>query len=355
MSVITLPQLLQTVTHFKASDLHLLVNSEPKIRIDGSLQPLDIPKFTGTLLQTLLYSILTDVQKKKFEEFKELDFAFEIPDIGRFRANYYIERTNIAAAFRIIPQDIPSMEQLNFPPILKELTHTEKGLILVTGPTGSGKSTTMASMIDAINAHQNSHIITIEDPVEFLHQHKKSLISQRNVGEDTASFADALKYALRQDPDIIYVGEMRDVETIRAAITAAETGHLVFGTLHTNSAVQTLNRIINVFPSDEQAMVRTQLSMNLVSVISQVLIPKLGGGRVAIQEIMINTPAISNLVREEKQHQIYAQMQLNQQNTRMQTQSQELIRAFREHLISQEDALKYASSLDEVKRAIGAI
>ena len=355
MSEIPLSQLLKTVTHFNASDLHLIVNSEPKIRIDGGLEPLDIPILSGALLQTLLYSILTDSQKKRFEEQKELDFAFEMADIGRFRANYYAERGNIAAAFRIIPSIIPTMAELNFPPILKELTLKEKGLVLVTGPTGSGKSTTMASMIDAINETQNRHIITIEDPVEFLHTHKKSLLSQRNVGEDTQSFATALKYSLRQDPDIIYVGEMRDVETIRAALTAAETGHLVFGTLHTNSAAQTLSRIINVFPSDEQSMVRTQLSMNLMGVVSQVLIPKIGGGRVAIQEIMTNTPAISNLIREEKQHQIYAQMQLNQQHTKMQTQAQEIIRAFRERLITQDHAVQYASNLEEVKRAIGVI
>ena len=329
------------------------MDSEPKIRLDGYLQPLDLPPLTPNEIRSLCYSILTDSQKKKFEETKELDFAFAMPDAGRFRGNYYLERGNVAAAFRIIPQKIPSMEELGFPEIMDKLIRHEKGLILVTGPTGSGKSTTMASMVHAINQREEKHIITIEDPVEFLHGHGKSIISQRNVGEDTESFATALKYALRQDPDIIYVGEMRDVETIRAAITAAETGHLVLGTLHTNSAAQTINRIINVFPNDEQAMVRTQLSMSLLGVISQVLVPKIGGGRVAIQEILINNPAIGNLIREDKQHQIYAQMQLNQQNTKMQTQTQELLKFVRSRDITQEDALRFSSNPDELKKSLG--
>jgi twitching motility protein PilT len=276
-----------------------------------------------------------------------------MPEAGRFRGNYYQEKGNLAAAFRIIPLEIPTMEELGFPEVIRNLLKHEKGLVLVTGPTGSGKSTTMASMVHGINLEEEKHIITIEDPIEFLHPHRKSIVSQRNVGEDTESFATALKYALRQDPDIIYVGEMRDVETIRAAITAAETGHLVLGTLHTNSAAQTVNRIINVFPSDEQAMVRTQLSMSLLGIVSQVLVPKIGGGRVAIQEILVNNHAIANLIREDKQHQIYAQMQLNQQNTRMQTQTQELLRFVRSREITQEDALRYSSNPDELKKSLG--
>jgi len=353
MSDITITQLLKAVAMYDASDLHLLVGSEPKIRLDGMLEPLDLPALTHNNIQTLCYSILTDSQKKKFEEEKELDFAFALPDTGRFRGNYYMERGNIAAAFRIIPQEMPTLDQLNQPDILKELIKNEKGLVLVTGPTGSGKSTTMASMIHEINMTMNKHIITIEDPVEFLHESRMSLFSQRNVGEDTKSFASALKYSLRQDPDIIYVGEMRDVETIGAAIAAAETGHLVFGTLHTNSAVQTLNRIINVFPAEEQDLLRTQLSMSLKAIVSQVLIPKIGGGRFCAQEILISNPAISNLIREDKQHQIYAQMQLNQQATQMQTQAQELVKAVRNRLITQEHALAYASNQDEVKKALG--
>lgn len=349
----TLTQLLKTVSAHKASDLHLIVNSEPKIRLDGTLQPLDLSPLGSNDIRSLCYSILTDSQKKKFEETKELDFAFAMPDVGRFRGNYYMEKNNVAAAFRIIPQKIPTADELGFPSIIKSLIKNEKGLILVTGPTGSGKSTTMASIINELNLTEEKHIITIEDPIEFLHPHKKSVISQRNVGEDTASFATALKYSLRQDPDVIYVGEMRDIETISAAMTAAETGHLVFGTLHTNSAPQTISRIVNVFPSDEQAMIRTQLSMSLLGVISQVLIPKIGGGRVAVQEILVNNNAIANLIREDKQHQIYAQMQLNQQQTKMQTQTQELLKYARNRQITQENALRYSSSPDELKKALG--
>lgn len=353
MADFTLSQLLKTVSVHRASDLHLIEGSEPKIRLDGHLQPLDLPALSANDIRSLCYSILTDSQKKKFEETKELDFAFAMPEAGRFRGNYYLERGHVAAAFRIIPQAIPTLEELAFPDIIGKMIQNEKGLILVTGPTGSGKSTTMAAMVDEINRRNAKHIITIEDPIEFLHSHQKSIISQRNVGEDTADFSSALKYALRQDPDIIYVGEMRDVETIRAAITAAETGHLVLGTLHTNSAPQTVSRIINVFPSDEQSMVRTQLSMSLLGVISQVLIPKIGGGRVAAQEILVNTPAVANLIREDKQHQIYAQMQLNQQQTQMQTQTQELLRFVRNREITQEDALRFASNPDEVKKSLG--
>jgi len=353
MADFTLSQLLKTVSAHNASDLHLIVGSEPKIRLDGSLQPLDLPVLAPNEIQSLCYSILVDSQKKKFEETKELDFAFAMPDVGRFRGNYCMEKGHIAAAFRIIPPEIPTMQELDFPEVIGDLIRMEKGLLLVTGPTGSGKSTTMASMVHEINQTKNKHIITIEDPIEFIHAHEKSIITQRNVGEDTASFATALKYALRQDPDIIYVGEMRDPETIRAAITAAETGHLVLGTLHTNSASQTINRIINVFPADEQAMVRTQLSMSLLGVISQVLLPKIGGGRLAVQEILVNNHAIASLIRDDKQHQIYAQMQLNQQQTKMQTQTQELLRMIRDRRIMQDDALRCSSNPDELKKALG--
>ena len=349
----TLLQLLKTVSVHKASDLHLVADKEPTIRLDGAMQPLDLSSLSPNDIRSLCYSVITDSQKKKFEETKELDFAFAIPNVGRFGGNYYLERGNVAAAFRIIPQHIPTIYDLNFPQIIEDLIKNEKGLILVTGPTGSGKSTTMASMVNEINLKEEKHIITIEDPVEFLHSHQKSIISQRNVGEDTASFATALKYALRQDPDVIYVGEMRDVETISAAISAAETGHLVFGTLHTNSAPGTINRIINVFPSEEQAMIRTQLSMSLLGIISQVLVPKIGGGRVAVQEILVNTPAIANLIREDKQHQIYAQMQLNQQQTKMQTQTSELLKFVRSKDITQDDALRFASNPDELKKSLG--
>ena len=353
MADITLDQLLKTVVAYGSSDLHLIVGTEPQIRLNGTLQPLNMVPLTKNMVQDFCYSIMTELQKKELEENKELDFAIEIKNIGRFRGNIYYERAQMAAAFRIIPTEVPTLDKLGMPDILKEIANLEKGLVLVTGPTGSGKSTTMASIVNEINEKQKKHILTIEDPVEFVHIHKKSIVSQRNVGNDTRSFTTALKYALRQDPDIIYIGEMRDVETIRAGITAAETGHLVLGTLHTNSAPQTINRIINVFPADEQALIRTQLSMTLQSVVSQFLVPKIAGGRKCVQEILVNTPAIANLIRDDKIHQVYAQMQLNQQHTKMQTLTQELVKAVRGQEISPEEAVRYASNKDEIKKNLG--
>jgi len=346
-------KLLQTIVKFKASDLHLVANSEPQIRIDGKLQPLKTDKLNGTDIEGMCYSIINEKQKKRFEEEKELDFAIEFPDIGRFRANYYRTLGDCAAAFRIIPTTVPSLDTLKAPAIYKEIIKREKGIILVTGPTGSGKSTTLASLLNEINESERKHILTVEDPVEFKHENKKSLFSYRNVGEDTKSFANALKYALREDPDIIFVGEMRDKETISASLTAAETGHLVFGTLHTNSAFQTVNRIIDVFSGDEQPQVRSQLSNSLVAVISQMLIPKIGGGRVCASEIMINTPAISNLIRENKIHQIYSQMQIGQQQTGMQTQNQMLADFVKKGLISKDDAFRITTRADELKSMVG--
>lgn len=350
---ITLDQLLKTVVAHDASDLHLIVGVEPMIRLSGKLQPINMSVLTRNMVQDFCYSVMTELQKKELEENKELDFAVDIKNIGRFRGNIYFERSNMAAAFRIIPTTVPTLDELNQPQLLKDLTTLEKGLVLVTGPTGSGKSTTMASFVNEINITQHKHILTIEDPVEFVHEHKKSVISQRSVGSDTEGFTKALKYALRQDPDIIYIGEMRDVETIRAAISAAETGHLVLGTLHTNSAPQTVNRIINVFPADEQSLIRTQLSMTLQAVVSQFLVPKVAGGRKCIQEILVNTPAIANLIRDDKIHQVYAQMQLNQQMTKMQTQSQELVKAVRAQEITAEEAVRFAANKDEVKKSLG--
>ena len=292
----TLEQLLRSIKDYGASDLHLNVNAEPMLRLDGRLTPLNLPKLTNDDVIQLCYSVLTERQKAAFEEDLELDFSFEIPNVARFRANYYYEREHLAAVFRIIPQRPLTLTELNAPAVFKQIIKKEKGLILVTGPTGSGKSTTLAAMINEINEMFAKHIITIEDPIEFVHQHKKSLISQREVGRDTKAFLNALRAALREDPDVILIGEMRDKETIGAAITAAETGHLVFGTLHTNSASQTINRIVNVFPADEQEQIRTQLSMALLAVISQSLLPKIGGGRIAAHEIMINNQAITNLI-----------------------------------------------------------
>lgn len=345
-------KLLKSVVAYKSSDLHLVSRSEPQIRIDGRLVALNLPVLDGKQIEEMAYSLLTEKQKKVFEEHNELDFSIVIPDVGRFRANYYKTMDEVACAFRIIPVIIPSLDDLNAKKIFKELIKREKGLILVTGPTGSGKSTTLAAMLNEINLNEARHIITVEDPVEFVHTNKKALFSQRNVGSDTVSFAAALKFALRQDPDVILIGEMRDRETITAALTAAETGHLVFGTLHTNSAPGTINRIIDVFSGDEQSQVRAQLSTSLVAVISQALLPKIGGGRIAAQEVMITNPAIANLIREDKVHQIYSQMQLNQTSTGMTTQTQELVEFLRKKLVSKDTAIQYSNKPDELIRII---
>jgi len=349
----TLEQLLKNVKKYGASDLHLNVGAEPMLRLHGVLTPLNLPKLKNQDVIELCYSVLTEKQKAKFEEDLELDFSFEIPGVARFRANYYYEREHLAAVFRIIPPRPLSLDELNAPAVFKELIKREKGLILVTGPTGSGKSTTLAAMLNEINEHYKKHIITIEDPIEFVHPHKKSLFSQREVGRDTKSFLNALRAALREDPDIILIGEMRDKETIAAAITAAETGHLVFGTLHTSSADQTINRIVNVFPAEEQDQIRTQLSMALTAVIAQALLPKIGGGRIAVHEIMINNPAISNLIRENKIQQIYSQMQLNQAVTGMQTQNQVLAELVAKGIITKETAMAYTTKPEELRKLIG--
>ncbi|HEX5670275.1 MAG TPA: type IV pilus twitching motility protein PilT [Sulfuricurvum sp.] len=345
-------KLLKSVVAYKSSDLHLVSRSEPQIRIDGRLVALNLPVLDGKDIEEMAYSLLTEKQKKAFEEHNELDFSIVIPDVGRFRANYYKTMDEIACAFRIIPVIIPSLDDLNAKKIFKELIKREKGLILVTGPTGSGKSTTLAAMLNEINLNEARHIITVEDPVEFVHTNKKALFSQRNVGSDTKNFATALKFALRQDPDVILIGEMRDRETISAALTAAETGHLVFGTLHTNSAPSTINRIIDVFSGDEQPQVRAQLSTSLIAVISQALLPKIGGGRIAAQEVLITNPAVANLIREDKVHQIYSQMQLNQQGTGMTTQTQELTDFLRKKIVSKDTAIQYSNKPDELIRVI---
>jgi len=349
---IDIKKLLQSVVSHGASDLHLVSRSEPQIRIDGTLKAVNLPILTGKDIEEMAYALLTEKQKKAFEEDLELDFALLLPNIGRFRANYYRTLGDIAAAFRIIPTEIPSLDSLNAPSIYKKLIKREKGLILVTGPTGSGKSTTLAAMLNEINVTENKHIITVEDPVEFIHQNKKCVFSHRETGGDTKSFSTALKYAMRQDPDIILIGEMRDKETIEAALTAAETGHLVFGTLHTNSAPGTINRIIDVFESEEQAQIRTMIASSLVGVIAQVLLPKIGGGRVAVPEIMIPNHAIANLIRENKTHQLYSQMQLGQGETGMQTQTQILLKLRKQGVITRKDALQYANKPDELEKNI---
>lgn len=346
--------LLKTIVANKSSDLHLVARSAPQIRIDGVLRPLALPVLKGDDIEKLCYAVISENQKKILEEERELDFALELTGIGRFRGNYYYTMNgSLAAAFRTIPIHIPSLDDLNAPSIFKEVIKREKGMILVTGPTGSGKSTTLAAMLNELNRTERKHIITVEDPVEFVHQNNKCLFSHRNVGTDTHSFARALKYSLREDPDIILVGEMRDKETISIAITAAETGHLVFGTLHTNSAMQTVNRIIDSFDADEQAQVRNMLSVSLSAVISQSLLPKRGGGRYAVHEILINNNAIANLIRENKVHQIYSQMQLNQQVTGMVTQTQAMVKAIKSGLITKENAIRYSTNMQELINIVG--
>ncbi|HUH43298.1 MAG TPA: type IV pilus twitching motility protein PilT [Sulfurimonas sp.] len=349
---IDIKKLLKSVLHFESSDLHLVPGSEPQIRIDKSLKPLNLPVLNAKEIEEMAYALIVDKQKKIFEDKNELDFSFELEEVGRFRANYYRTIAGIACAFRMIPIDVPPLEKFNNNPIFKELVKKEKGLILVTGPTGSGKSTTLASMLHEINLTASKHIITIEDPVEFVHTNIKSLFSQREVGSDTSSFATALKYALRQDPDVILVGEMRDKETISAALTAAETGHIVFGTLHTNSAPSTINRIIDVFDAGEQSQVRAQLASSLISVISQSLMPRVGGGIIATQEVLIANPAIQNLIREDKVHQIYSQMQLNQNETHMTTQTDQLITLLRKKVISKETAITASNRPEEIIKII---
>ena len=352
MADFDIKKLLQSVVKHGASDLHLVNGAEPQIRLDGSLKPVNLPKLTGEDIEEMCYSMITEKQKQHFEENDELDFALYLPGIGRFRANYYRTLGHVAAAFRVIPINIPSLDDLGSPSIFKKLIKREKGLILVTGPTGSGKSTTLSALLNEINISEQKHIITVEDPVEFIHTNKKSVFSHRGVGEDTKSFSAALKFAMRQDPDIILIGEMRDKETIEAALTAAETGHLVFGTLHTSSAAGTINRIIDVFSGDEQPQIRAMISTSLVAVIAQALLPKLGGGRVASFEILVTNHAIANLIREDKVHQIYSQMQLGQEGTGMQTQTQALVKFMRDGKISRDVALQFANKPEELAKMI---
>ena len=322
----TMHDLLTIMIERGASDLHITTGTSPQIRLHGKLTPLtQFERLTPQDTQRLAYSVLNEGQKQKFEEDNELDLSFGIQGLARFRCNVYRQRGAVAAAIRVIPIKIRSFDELGLPAVVEQLADRPKGLILVTGPTGSGKSTTLAAMVDKINNERTEHIMTIEDPIEFVHHHKKCLVNQREVFSDTQSFKNALKYILRQDPDVVLVGEMRDLETIAAALTIAETGHLTLGTLHTNSCAQTINRIIDVFPTSQQSQVRAQLSLVLEGVLSQQLIPTADGrGRVMALEIMVTTPAIRNLIREEKIHQIYSAMQAGQKFG-MQTMNQSLI------------------------------
>ena len=339
----------------KASDLHLSAGLPPMIRVHGDVRRINLPEMNAEEVGHMITSVMNDLQRKNYQQNLETDFSFELPNVARFRVNAFNTNRGPAAVFRTIPSRVLTLEELKAPRIFQKISENPRGLVLVTGPTGSGKSTTLAAMINYINETHSSHILTIEDPIEFVHESKKCLINQRELHEHTHSFANALRSALREDPDIILVGEMRDRETISTAITAAETGHLVFGTLHTNSAIQTINRIVDSFDGSEQLQVRNMLSVSLTAVISQSLIPKIGGGRCAVHEILINNMAISNLIRENKVHQIYSQMQLNQQQTGMSTQTQALMKALKEGLITKENALAYSTSQQELQNLIGTV
>ena len=348
-----LHQLLKAMIEKGASDLHVTTSSPPQLRIDGKLHPLKIPPLAPPETKQLCYSILTDAQKHKFEENNELDLSFGVRGLSRFRANIFMQRGAVAGAFRSIPYKIKTFEELGLPPVISDLAKKPRGLVLVTGPTGSGKSTTLATIIDKINTERAEHIVTIEDPIEYLHPHKNCLVNQREVGADTSGFKTALKYILRQDPDVVLIGEMRDLETIEAALTVAETGHLAFATLHTNSCVQTINRVVDVFPPYQQAQIRAQLSFVLEGVLSQTLIPRANGpGRALSLEIMVPNAAIRNLIREDKIHQIYSQMQIGQEKFGMQTMNQSLASLYQRRLITMDDALGRSSDVDELRNLI---
>ena len=349
----TMHDLLTIMVERGASDLHITNGAYPQIRLHGKLVPLtEFEVLTPPDCQRLAYSVLNEGQRKKFEEDNELDCSFGIEGLARFRCNVFRQRGAVAAAIRVIPFKIRSFEELGLPPIVEQLAERPKGLVLVTGPTGSGKSTTLAAMIDKVNRERAEHIVTIEDPIEFVHPHKKCIVNQREVHADTHSFKNALRSILRQDPDVVLVGEMRDLETIEAALTIAETGHLTFGTLHTNSSAQTINRIIDVFPTHQQPQVRAQLSLTLEGVLSQALIPRIDGkGRVMALEIMVMTPAIRNLIREEKIHQIYSAMQAGTKYG-MQTLNHSLVQLVQKGLITREEAMGRSMIPDELAQLL---
>ena len=348
----TMHDLLQIMVDRGASDLHITAGTYPQIRLTGRLTHLtECEVLTPQDTQRLAYSVLNEAQKQRFEEQNELDLSFGIQNLARFRCNVFRQRGAVAAAIRVIPFKIRSFDELNLPPIVQQLAERPKGLILVTGPTGSGKSTTLAAMMDKINSERPEHIITIEDPIEFIHPHKKGLVNQREIFSDTHSFKDALKSILRQDPDVVLIGEMRDLETISAALTIAETGHLTLCTLHTNSCAQTMNRIIDVFPTAQQPQVRAQLSLVLEGVLSQALIPKTGGGRVMALEVMVTTPAVRNLIREEKIHQIYSAMQSGQKFG-MQTMNMALAQLVGKRLVTREEAMNRSTFPEELAQLL---
>jgi twitching motility protein PilT len=356
----TLPELLKTMVDQDGSDLHISTDTPPQIRVHGHLQRLAMAELAPSETKQLVYSVLTDQQKKRFEETQELDFSFGIKGMARFRCNVFNQRGAVAAVYRLIPEKIRSFAELGLPSVLAMLSERPRGLVLVTGPTGSGKSTTLAAMLDKINMERHDHILTIEDPIEYIHQHKNCLVNQREVHSDTGSFTNALRAALREDPDIVLIGEMRDLETVEAALKIAETGHLTFATLHTNSAAQTINRIIDVFPANQQAQIRTQLSLVLEGIVCQALLPRADGkGRVVSLEILVPTAAIRNLIRDDKIHQIYGAMQAGQEKLGMQTANQSLASLYMKRLITLETALNSSSNKDElqdmINRGVGVV
>ncbi len=354
MPVPSLPEMLKKLVDMGGSDLHVTINTPPRVRVNGELKPLDGMDHMGPAeTKQLVYSVLTDAQKHRFEETLELDFSFGIKNIARFRANLFNQRGATAAVFRVIPFEILTFKNLDLPPVVEKLCEKPRGLILVTGPTGSGKSTTLAAMLDKINNERWAHMLTIEDPIEFIHPHKKCLVNQREVHSDTLSFPNALRAVLREDPDIVLIGEMRDLETIEAALRIAETGHLTFGTLHTNSASSTINRIVDVFPAHQQPQIRAQLSLVLEGILCQSLMPKPGGkGRAMAMEILVPNSAIRNLIREDKVHQIYSAMQSGQEKFGMQTFNQSLMNLFFKKQITLEMAMARSSNPEELQDMI---
>ena len=350
---VTLNQLLKEMVDQGGSDLHVTTNSPPQIRVDGVLHPLNHPAMTPTQTKQLAYSILTDNQKHRLEEDLEIDFSFGLKGLARFRANVYHQRGAIAAAFRQIPYEIRSFRELGVPTVLEKLAEKPRGLVLVTGPTGSGKSTTLAAMIDKVNRERAEHIVTIEDPVEYLHSHKKCIVNQRELNADTHSFTHALKSVLRQDPDVVLIGEMRDFETVEAALRIAETGHLTFATLHTNTASQTINRIVDIFPAHQQSQIRVQLSFVLEGIACQSLLPRAGGkGRALAMEVLVPNSGIRNLIREDKIHQIYGMMQSGQAKHGMQTFNQSLAALYFKRMITLQTAMARSSYPDELQEII---
>ncbi len=347
---VSLQLLLRTMHEQGGSDLHVTALSPPQIRIDGKLTPLRVPALTPDETRRMCYSMINEKQRKKFESTNELDFSFGLKGLCRFRGNMFVQKGAVAAVFRTIPYDIKQFEQLGLPPVVAQIAERPRGLVLVTGPTGSGKTTTLAAIIDKINRERREHIITIEDPIEYIHEHKRCVVNQREIGADSFSFHDSLRAVLRQDPDVVLIGELRDLETMEAAMTLAETGHLCFATLHTNGAVQTINRVIDSFPMGQQAQIRTTFSLVLEGVLSQQLVPKIGGGRALALEVMVPNAAIRNLIREDKIHQVQSAMQTGQATTGMTTLNQALINLIRGGKINLKDAEIRCTDLDEFHR-----